>query len=256
MGYSRYIYSVARVRVLETRFLNKEVLSAVTAARSAEQAVKLIEQTGVYPMDILNIKDSQGLEVFCKAQLLQLDELAKGLLVDRDLYRALVLFEEDLAQSYSIIRKTRYDFLNDFFKRAVDLTNIKTFLRLRYRQAKDDDFKIRLIEGGCLGREYFLNFIRSDSQELREALKKTYYRALAESIDFSAIDFAHLERQIYNYLIDFIKPAKYISFGPEPIFAYLLAKTNEIVFMRLVIMSKLNGIDPGFIAKRMTESYA
>jgi len=256
MEYPKYIYSVARVRVLESRLIRKDVLSNIAAARSADEALRLIEQTGSYSMDILNIRNSQDLEVFSSAELTRLDRLAKELFVDGDLYKAFTLFGEDLAASYALIEKSRHDFLKAFFKKAIDLANIKIFLRLHYRKAPNDDFKSQLIGGGCLGKEYFLDFLEKSLQELRDALMKSPYGAFAARVDFTDLDFAVLEREADNYLINFIKRAKYLSFGPEPLFGYLMAKSSEIRAVRMIMMSKFNVIEPGFIAKRMVENYA
>ena len=52
--------------------------------------------------------------------------------------------------------------------------------------------------------------------------------------------FVDLERGIEDYLILFLRKAKYFVFGPEPIFAYVLARRRELSLVRLVGVSKIN----------------
>ncbi len=68
--------------------------------------------------------------------------------------------------------------------------------------------------------------------------------------------FVALEKAINDFLIQVLKPAKYLSFGPEPVIAYYLAKVNEINLIRLVILAKLNNLPADLIKERLNNVYA
>ena len=68
--------------------------------------------------------------------------------------------------------------------------------------------------------------------------------------------FVELERQIEDYLVRYLKRAKYIVFGPEPIFAYGLARRQELGLIRILGMGKLNHIPSAILRERMGETYA
>lgn len=51
------------------------------------------------------------------------------------------------------------------------------------------------------------------------------------------------------------KSSKYITFGPEPIFSYIVAKETEIKNLRIIMVSKTNGISPEAIRERVRDLY-
>jgi V/A-type H+-transporting ATPase subunit C len=67
--------------------------------------------------------------------------------------------------------------------------------------------------------------------------------------------FIYLEREIENYLTEFIKKAKLIPFGPEALIAYFLAKKNNALIIRMIMVNKLNNVDPEEIRTRLRTLY-
>ena len=57
-------------------------------------------------------------------------------------------------------------------------------------------------------------------------------------------------------LIDHLAGAKYITFGPEPILAYLAIRLFEINLLRLVCVSKKNNLPVENLRKRVMTYYA
>ena len=53
----------------------------------------------------------------------------------------------------------------------------------------------------------------------------------------------------------YLKKAKYIVFGPEPVFAYGLAKKRELSLVRLIGVGKFNQIPDELLKERMSETY-
>ena len=47
------------------------------------------------------------------------------------------------------------------------------------------------------------------------------------------------------------KPSKYVNFGPEPIFSYIIAKETEVKILRIIMVSKLNRLSPEDIRERL-----
>ena len=54
--------------------------------------------------------------------------------------------------------------------------------------------------------------------------------------------------------MEYLKRAKYIVFGPEPVFAYGLAKRKELNMVRLLGVGKINQIPPGILKERVSET--
>ena len=64
-----------------------------------------------------------------------------------------------------------------------------------------------------------------------------------------------LEKYMDNYLVEINKPSKYVNFGPEPIFSYLVAKEAEIKTLRIIMVSKLNKLSPDATRERVRDLY-
>ena len=52
------------------------------------------------------------------------------------------------------------------------------------------------------------------------------------------------------------KESKYVVFGPEPLFTYLVAKERESNAVRMIMVSKTNNIGSDKIRERLRETYA
>ena len=56
-------------------------------------------------------------------------------------------------------------------------------------------------------------------------------------------------------LMELNKESKYVVFGPEPLFTYLVAKEREINAVRMIMVSKINNISSDKIRERLRETY-
>ena len=55
--------------------------------------------------------------------------------------------------------------------------------------------------------------------------------------------------------LDYAKAAKYLPFGIEPLFGYIVAKENEVSLLRLIIIAKLYGEPEQAIRQRLGGTY-
>ena len=67
---------------------------------------------------------------------------------------------------------------------------------------------------------------------------------------------SELEKIAENYLMELNRDSKYIVFGPEPLFTYLVAKEREINAIRMIMVSKINNISPDKVKERLRDTYA
>ena len=63
------------------------------------------------------------------------------------------------------------------------------------------------------------------------------------------------EKQLDNYLLDFVGSARTLSFGVEPLIAYLVLKENEIRIARIILSGKQNAIPNALIEERLRNTY-
>ena len=120
----RYIYSVARVRVLETHLLKNAIFLNISDAPSPDAALRILADAGSYALDIVNIRDSAGVDTWINSEAQKLERLALELFVDLFLFEAYIDLKKDLARSYSLIMQTNSGLLKDFIRKFIDLYNI------------------------------------------------------------------------------------------------------------------------------------
>lgn len=171
---------------------------------------------------------------------------------------ALILDGEMSALFYQKTRPNDYSFLRGYFRTDFDLTNIKNFLRVKELRLGKGFFEEIFLEGGSLEKSLFLESSEEPVNNFVSLLSPTPYGALvAEGIKYRQENrsWSELERLADNYLLSYLRRAKYIVFGLEPLIAYLLARENEIKMIRIIMVGKLNGMPEDLIRGRLRETY-
>ncbi len=150
-------------------------------------------------------------------------------------------------------------FLIDYVRLLIDLSNIKLFFRM---QATGKDLQMyefgflwngtntwsKMSEAFKLGLDKFPEFMKSSKYS--KIINEGYKRYKEENT------LIFLEKEIENYLTNYIQKAKLIPFGPEPLIAYFLAKRNNALIIRMILINKLNQIDPEEIQERLRKLYS
>lgn len=146
----------------------------------------------------------------------------------------------------------------DYLKDLIDFTNIRTLLRAKQQNQDADFLKRVIIEGGTIDKnkfeEYLFTEVKEDSPLFRSA--RIYYdvkKAVAEYDKTHSL--SGFELMMDNTLMKMVKEAKKINYGPEVIFGYILAREAEIKNIRLILVSKLNGLPADFMRERLREMY-
>ncbi len=119
-------------------------------------------------------------------------------------------------------------FLEDFLKMQIDFLNIKNSPEL-------------FIPGGRLKKELF----KQDTTNIEKKILFFYPK----------LELANLEKSMDNLLINYARKAKTYSFGIEPLLAYLFAREEELKNIKLILLGKLNNINPSIIKENLRETY-
>ena len=157
-----------------------------------------------------------------------------------------------------IAEESQVDLFIEYAKNLIDFTNIRTLLRAK-KQEKDVEFLRQIIiEGGNVRKETYLDLLNREVSSDTDVFKKLeIYKYIKEALDSfkERGNLSDFEREMDNYFIDLIKDVKYITYGPEVIFANVLAKEMEIKNLRIILVSKLNGLDSEFIREKLRDTY-
>jgi len=149
-------------------------------------------------------------------------------------------------------------FIQGYVKLLIDTINLKTFVRLRQMGKSWDLFSQVFLDGGNIQEKIFINGYDEPYEQFTD--KMIPYGLTAAMAEGGAMiresgRFTALERLCDNRLIDYAKNAKYVSFGIEPLAAYLIAKEGEIRTVRIVMTGLLQKLSREMIAERVRETY-
>lgn len=149
--------------------------------------------------------------------------------------------------------------INNYVSGIIDFQNIITLFRVK-KQNKDINFLEKVVyEGGNINREKIIDSLNDTSDTILSKFKRekisSYLVNGIESYSESN-KLSDLEKNRDNFLLSLTEDSKYILFGPEPLFTYLLVKENEINSIRVIMVGKLNNINTKEIRERLRDTYA
>ena len=149
--------------------------------------------------------------------------------------------------------------ITDYVKGLIDFQNMITLFRVQ-KQKRDARFLETVIfEGGTISKNKIVASINDNTDTILNKFKKeklgTYLVKGLEAFSETK-RLSELEKISDNYLMELNKESKYVVFGPEPLFTYLVAKEREINAVRMIMVSKINNISSDKIRERLRETYA
>jgi V/A-type H+-transporting ATPase subunit C len=143
-------------------------------------------------------------------------------------------------------------FLLGLFRVQIDLTNIRTMLRLKYT---DSEQRNVFLKGGFVELERLERGAEIGYEALAPLFfVMPYYRLVEAGAAYLMSDksFLKVEQQCQEHLTGFLKSTLQVTAGPQPIIAYLLLKENEIRTVRLILTAKKNNLDTKLILDRIS----
>lgn len=147
------------------------------------------------------------------------------------------------------------DFLKGYAAMLIDAANLKSTVRT-LRMGKGPDFlKSVLIRGGSVDCDRLAN---AD----KESLSGLYVCSLLEKaaehgvLALEGESLTPFELACDNACNAYISKAKLVSFGSEPLTAYLAALENEVTAVRMILCGRLSGVRSEVIGERLRDTYA
>ncbi|MGD2295713.1 MAG: V-type ATPase subunit [Candidatus Aminicenantes bacterium] len=252
-----YAYAVGRVRALEKDLISRAVFWEAAEEKDFSSALKVIFDAGTFLVEKIAINDSRELDSFLTQEKEALIDLVSDLLLEEEI--RLVIGQEDTPhEALEVAEMTGYDFFCDYFRRKIDLGNLKIFLRAKYSETPKEQFSELVLKGGYVERRRLIDSYELSFSEIGDILRTTAY----QDIWVRAVDtlveketFVDLERGIEDHLMRFLHRAKYVVFGPEPVFAYALGRKRELNLVRLLGVGKMNLVPTEILKARISETY-
>jgi V/A-type H+-transporting ATPase subunit C len=115
-----------------------------------------------------------------------------------------------------------------------------------------------LVKGGFVPASDLLDLYGDPPEVMAKKLEaNTYYSQLidiAESPD-ELVRLTDFDRRSDDLLMDLVRGMKRVSVGVEPIFAYLRARENEAMIVRMILIAKLHNVSPDTLEKTLRKLY-
>jgi V/A-type H+-transporting ATPase subunit C len=167
--------------------------------------------------------------------------------IDYAIDRVMAAFKIERAKALSSV------FLESLYRTRVDITNIRTMLRLKMAEREERDL---FLEGGFLETSRFVHGLDAGYEALAGLFYATCYNDVVEGgVNYltSKQSFLGLERLCEEHMMGFLKTTQVLASGPQPVIAYFLRKENEIRTLRMVLSCKKNSLDTKLILDRLSE---
>ncbi len=147
----------------------------------------------------------------------------------------------------------RSEFLLSLFRTRIDLTNIRTMLRLKLAESTD---RQNFLPGGFVEIDRLVHGLDIGYEALAPLFYATPYHDVVEGgVSYLAGEqsFLRLEKLCEEHKTGFLRSTQSLAAGPQPVIAYFLMKENEIRSLRMVLTCKNNGLDTKMILDRLGE---
>ena len=148
-------------------------------------------------------------------------------------------------------REVESAFLLNLFRLQIDLTNIRTVLRLKTIEAEQ---RRVLLPGGFVEMDRLYQALETGYESLGQLFFATpYHRIVDAGAGYLAANgsFLKIEQQCDEYLTGYLRSTSQITAGPQPIIAFLLLKEYEIRTVRLILTAKRNHLETKLILDRI-----
>ncbi len=252
-----YVYGIGRVRALETRLVGKAVFREAAGAADLASALRTICEAGRFLDGFVDVRTAPALDAALEGEKACLDTLLGELLADTGIPEIIGL-DDRPHKALPLANSLGSPFILEHLRRAVDAGNIKIFLRARRLGLPAEKYAAMALRGGFLDEGLFVRGYAAADAEMGAHLAPTVYAPLWESAVRALSEratFVELERGIEDFLMAGLRPALTMAFGPEPVYAYGLAKKREARLVRLVASGKINGLPAALIAERISDTY-
>lgn len=252
-----YAFAIGRVRAMETRLVGKAVFREAAGAPDLAAALRTICEAGRFLDGFTDVRTAPALDAALEGEKACLDTLLGELLAGTGIPEIIGL-DSRPHEALALAEGLGSPFITEHLRRAVDLGNIKIFLRARWLGLPEERFAALALRGGFCDEGLFVRGYAAPDPAIGSQLAPTPYGALWETATRALAEretFIDLERGIEDLLMTGLRPALTMVFGPEPVYAYGLAKRREFRLVRHVASGKINGLPAALIAERISDTY-
>lgn len=245
---------------LKYDYHNAKVLIKAQAAGSGGKGGcgGLLSPLGRYEAGVLEECFYQGIQgpltpVFSKA----IEEARDVLARTKDARQSDLILDKAYYEEFiEIAEESGSDFIEGYCRLSVDTVNFRTAVRASRMGLDLNVLDMALMDGGNVSPKSVAAAVISG-----EGLTSLYGGGpLGDAAEVGAEalkdrDLTIFEKYCDNALINYLKEAKRVSFGPAPVMAFIAAVENEITSVRIVMNSRKYNLPHETIRERLRDPY-
>jgi V/A-type H+-transporting ATPase subunit C len=150
----------------------------------------------------------------------------------------------------SLPETSDYNFFRDLFAIEIDEANIMTLLRKKVsvgeEEVKEKFIERAFIPGGTIKKGDMVKLMKEGFPQSSKTISQTpYYNFIGKGLLYfdKTGSLFYLEKLFKDYINGFVKENSMLkNLDPEPIMAYLMAKENEVGYIRLILVAKAKNV--------------
>ncbi|MCE5191037.1 MAG: V-type ATPase subunit, partial [Actinomycetia bacterium] len=159
----------------------------------------------------------------------------------------------EFADLIETARASKSGALKELAGLMVDAANTRTAIRARRRGRSASELAATLFPGGSFGLDTIESAYTLSVAELVDAIAAM--PGLGGVDVASLADPSTLDVVLDNLIARFLRSARAMQFGPEPVIAYVMAREAEVIAVRTLLIGRLAGLDREVLRSRLRELY-
>ena len=326
---SEYAFGVAKIRALETRYVDEVALNALITSEGERFLALFLETTGIkggdhpdisrmlsdleesfsetfrlvqslileeefrslvslrYDYELLKfiVKEEKGEVVRIPVSLIERSRFGHGLLktllnegkaletgeIIQRAYRDLTELKEVSArvidircdrayyeELFQILDACGNPFIRDYFIREIDAINITTTLRMKLQGRKRTDLRERYLAHGSIGLSYLEEGFDMNLEGFAGRIQFSPFAGLLREVDKSIDEedqVVQVERLLDRAQTRYLRESMFVTFGVEPILAYLWTMERELNNVRTILIAKGSDVPQDEIKRNLRGLY-
>ncbi len=155
-----------------------------------------------------------------------------------------------------MVSKLDVPLINGYFEDYFTIKGTEVILRAIANRCDTEQIS-KIFLKGLMQKDFFFKLVKCPYEGWSGALLEIFPSKLVNEIFAGSPKnlFTRFERLTDNYLLRKLRPARFLTFGPERVFGYLCGLTTETYNLRLTIVGKVNRVNVGLIQERLREPY-
>ncbi|HHW45328.1 MAG TPA: V-type ATPase subunit [Clostridiales bacterium] len=153
---------------------------------------------------------------------------------------------------YKAAVSSKNDFLMDWVDLNIALMNMKVALRGAYSGKSREFLRDSMLQCKRINADELANASAQDISNLLEVFRQSGFE---EAADAARQSISAFEKWCDNELIRFIQPARYITYGFEPVFGFLVGKQFELKAVRMILSGIRSKIPAEALRERLRDLY-